>query len=175
MMTEVGPGLSHLISREKCQTKDHVQLPLEVFVGAEPKDPFHVFEERLVEVKVAPLHPAGRKELLHCSGDGGFEIRQETFWVPVRCSVFETLEGHPVGLLGFVLQQAKGNRNMVFRFYQENPDDKHLNPAMWSRGKCPTQEGDGGVVQLGQVLLGGKKQPVFRSGYWSRLVETGCR
>ena len=161
MMTEVGPGLSHLISREKCQTKDHVQLPLKVFVGAKPRDPFHVFEERLVEVKVAPLHPAGRKELLQCSGDGGFEIRHETFWVPARCSVLETLEGHPVGLLGFVLQEAKGNRNVVFRFCQENPDDEHLNPALWSRGKYPIQEGDGGVVQLGQVLLGGKNHNPF--------------
>ena len=161
MMTEVGPGLSHLISREKCQTKDHVQLPLKVFVGAKPRDPFHVFEERLVEVKVAPLRPAGRKELLHCSGDGGFEIRQETFWVPARCSVLETLEGHLVGLLGFVLQEAKGNRNVVFRFCQENPDDEHLNPTLWSCGKCPIQEGDGGVVQLGQVLLGGKNHNPF--------------
>ena len=71
------------------------------------------------------------------------------------------LEGHPVGLLGFVLQEAKDNRNVVFRFCQENPDDEHLNPALWSRGKCPIQEGDGGVVQLGQVLLGGKNHNPF--------------
>ena len=155
MMIEVGPGLSHLISRGKCQTKDHVQLPLKVFVGAKPRDPFHVFEERLVEVKVAPLHPAGRKELLHCSGNGGFEIRQETFLFQLG-AVSLRLEGHPVGLLGFVLQEAKGNRNVVFRFCQENPDDEHLSPALWRRGKSPIQEGDGGVFQLGQVLLGGK-------------------
>ena len=138
MMTEVGPGLSHLISREKCQTKDHVQLPLKVFVGAKPRNPFHVFEERLVELKVAPLHPAGRKELLHCFGDCGFEIRQETFWVPARCSVLEAIDRpEPEQKCSFGSGTGTGT-NMLFRYRNRN---KNALPVPEPEQKCSSGTG----------------------------------